>query len=157
MLCRIHSVEAWVWFECNPYCCGSPYVSKIPMYVCLLGSQFKTPDVFLPQVAVARLLKQLSDVYSTMKVSELAALVPFMSFSDVEAIIVDAVKYDYLQVGGFGTCHIKLENATSNGHVHLTRCMSSFDLDTKVTLVLVRCPNALYSCPFLAMPCMHVR
>ncbi len=53
----------------------------------------------LKQIAVLRLLKQLSEVYSTMQISALAELVPFASFSEVEAIIVDAVKYDYLQVG----------------------------------------------------------
>lgn len=52
----------------------------------------------LKQVAVLRLLKQLSEVYSTMHISELAALVPFLSFGDVEAVVVDAVKYEYLQV-----------------------------------------------------------
>jgi len=52
----------------------------------------------LKQVAVVRLLKQLSDVYSTMKISDLAQLVPFAEFGDVEAGVVDAVKYDYLQV-----------------------------------------------------------
>jgi hypothetical protein len=41
-------------------------------------------------------------VYSTMQISSLAELVPFATFSEVEAIIVDAVKYDYLQVGGWG-------------------------------------------------------
>ncbi len=50
------------------------------------------------QVAIVRLLKQLSEVYSTMQITELAALVPFATFSDVESIVVDAVKYDYLQV-----------------------------------------------------------
>ena len=52
----------------------------------------------LKQVAVLRLLKQLSEVYSTMHIKELAALLPFMSFGDVESVVVDAVKYDYLQV-----------------------------------------------------------
>jgi hypothetical protein len=62
----------------------------------------------LKQIAVLRLLKQLSEVYSTMKVGALAELVPFATFSEVEAIIVDAVKYDYLQVRGapllLGSC-----------------------------------------------------
>lgn len=48
-----------------------------------------------------RLLKQLSEVYSSMHISEVGKLVPFMSFSDVEAVVVDAVKYDYLQVRMF--------------------------------------------------------
>jgi translation initiation factor 3 subunit A len=50
---------------------------------------------------VLRLLKQLSEVYSSMHISEVGKLVPFMSFSDVEAVVVDAVKYDYLQVRMF--------------------------------------------------------
>lgn len=48
--------------------------------------------------AVLRTLKQLGDVYSSLRISELAGLVPFMPFADVEAVVVDAVKYDYLQV-----------------------------------------------------------
>ena len=53
----------------------------------------------LQQVAVLRLLQQLSQVYSVMRVDSLEALVPFMGFSDVEQLIVDAVKHDFLQVG----------------------------------------------------------
>ena len=58
------------------------------------------------QVAVLRLLKQLSEVYSTMRISALAQLVPFMPFSDVEGIVVDAVKNNYLQVSAVrpGAC-----------------------------------------------------
>eukprot|EP00879_Flechtneria_rotunda_P015205 GHRR01015895.1.p1 GENE.GHRR01015895.1~~GHRR01015895.1.p1 ORF type:complete len:658 (+),score=275.95 GHRR01015895.1:165-2138(+) len=52
----------------------------------------------LKQVAVLRALKQLNEVYSTMHISELAGLVPFMGFGDVEAVVVDAVKYEYLQL-----------------------------------------------------------
>jgi translation initiation factor 3 subunit A len=52
----------------------------------------------LKRAAVLRALKQLSEVYSTMTIAELAKLVPFMAFGDVEAVVVDAVKYDYLQV-----------------------------------------------------------
>jgi len=52
----------------------------------------------LKQVAVLRLLKQLSEVYSTLKISSLAAMVPFASFGEVEAIVVDAVKAEFLQV-----------------------------------------------------------
>lgn len=52
----------------------------------------------LKQVALLRLLKQLSEVYSTMRVSSLAELVSFMSLGEVEAVVMDAVKNDYLQV-----------------------------------------------------------
>lgn len=34
----------------------------------------------------------------TQTTPQVARLVPFMSFGDVEAVVVDAVKYDYLQV-----------------------------------------------------------
>jgi len=52
----------------------------------------------LAQVAVLRLLQQLSQVYSVMRVSALADLVPFFSFGEVEQLIVDAVKHNYLHV-----------------------------------------------------------
>ncbi len=51
----------------------------------------------LQRVAVLRLLQQLSHVYSVMKIPALADLVPFMNFGEVEQIIVDAVKQDFLQ------------------------------------------------------------
>ena len=50
------------------------------------------------QVAVLRLLQQLSQVYSVMRVASLAALVPFFTFGEVEQLIVDAVKHNYLHV-----------------------------------------------------------
>ncbi|KAK9917232.1 hypothetical protein WJX75_002153 [Coccomyxa subellipsoidea] len=52
----------------------------------------------LQQVAVLRVLRQLSEVYSVMNISSLAALIPFMGFSEVEQLIVEAVKHGYLQV-----------------------------------------------------------
>lgn len=45
-----------------------------------------------------RLLKQLSQVYSVMKIDRLKQLIPFLNFGQVEAIIVDAVKNEYIQV-----------------------------------------------------------
>lgn len=50
------------------------------------------------QVAVLRLLKQLSQVYSVMKIDRLKQLIPFLNFGQVEALIVDAVKNEYMQV-----------------------------------------------------------
>ncbi|CAL8465076.1 g4611 [Coccomyxa elongata] len=52
----------------------------------------------LQQVAVLRVLRQLSEVYSVMTISSLAALIPFMGFSEVEQLVVEAVKHGYLQV-----------------------------------------------------------
>ncbi len=60
------------------------------------------------QISVLRLLKQLSEVYSSMKISALEALVPFMPFSEVEAVLVDAVKCDYLQVCVINAVHDNL-------------------------------------------------
>lgn len=45
-----------------------------------------------------RLLKQLSQVYSVMKIDRLKQLIPFLNFGQVEAIIVDAVKNEFIQV-----------------------------------------------------------
>lgn len=59
-----------------------------------------------------RLLRQLQDVYSTMRISALAALVPFCSLGEVEAIIVDAVKYRFLQASG-ATDVLLLERAVA--------------------------------------------
>jgi len=52
----------------------------------------------LKQVAVLRLLRQLQDVYSTLRIPALAKLVPFCSFAELEAIVVDGVKYGFLAV-----------------------------------------------------------
>jgi hypothetical protein len=57
-----------------------------------------TTMYYLPQVAVLRVLHQLSQVYSVMKIDSLAALIPFFSSSEVEQLLVDAVKHGYLQV-----------------------------------------------------------
>ena len=52
----------------------------------------------IQQVAVLRLLQQLSQAYSSMRVSALAKMVPFMPFDEVELLIVDSVKAGFLQV-----------------------------------------------------------
>ncbi|EFJ51612.1 eukaryotic translation initiation factor 3a [Volvox carteri f. nagariensis] len=77
----------------------------------------------LKQAAVLRLLKQLSEVYSVMRISELAALVPFYTFAEVEAVVVDAVKYEYLQMRvdhRNGTLHFGAQHVESDkirGHL----------------------------------------
>ncbi|KAF8071218.1 TIF3A1 [Scenedesmus sp. PABB004] len=79
----------------------------------------------LKQVAVLRSLKQLGEVYSSMHIAEVAALVPFMTFAEVEAVVVDAVKYDYLQLRvdhRNGTLHFGGQNLESDklrGHMAL--------------------------------------
>eukprot|EP00798_Chlamydomonas_sp_ICE-L_P024015 gene24015-9590_t len=77
----------------------------------------------LKQVAILRLMKQLGDVYSTLKVSSLASMVPFATFGEVEAIVVDAVRYNFLQVRvdhRNGTLHFgsqQLESERIRGHL----------------------------------------
>ncbi|GLI66197.1 hypothetical protein VaNZ11_009962 [Volvox africanus] len=77
----------------------------------------------LKQAAVLRLLKQLSEVYNVMRIGELAAMVPFYTFAEVEAVVVDAVKYDYLQMRvdhRNGTLHFGTQQVESDrirGHV----------------------------------------
>jgi hypothetical protein len=51
------------------------------------------------QMAVLRVLRQLGDVYSSLRIASLGELMPFMPFPEVEAVLVDAVKAGYLQVG----------------------------------------------------------
>ena len=53
------------------------------------------------QVAVLRAMQQLSEVYSVMTIESLSELVPFFGFSEVEQIIVEAVKQGYLQAWHF--------------------------------------------------------
>lgn len=45
-----------------------------------------------------RLLQQLGQVYSVMKITSLKNLIPFMNFGEVEAIIVEAVKSEFIKV-----------------------------------------------------------
>ena len=52
-------------------------------------------NMFLPRMrslAVVRMLQQSSQVYQTMKLETLQQMVPFMEFSQVERILVDATK-----------------------------------------------------------------
>lgn len=77
-----------------------------------------------------RLLKQLSEVYSTMRISALAELVPFMPFSEVEAIVVDAVKSDYLQVRargrGAGAAAAAAEQLAAAGRKVVRKALASW-------------------------------
>lgn len=65
------------------------------------------------QVAVLRLLKQLSQVYSTLKIEKLKQLVPFMTFSRVEALIVDAVQNEFIQATCFSLSPLMFPNLSS--------------------------------------------
>jgi hypothetical protein len=49
-------------------------------------------------VAVLKMMRQLAGAYSVMRVDAVAALVPFMPFSEVETVLADAVKFGFVQV-----------------------------------------------------------
>ena len=74
--------------------------SQVIICHCTFGCEDQPPSKlsWTVQVAVLRMLKQLGQVYSVMKIDRLRKLVPFMDFGRVEAIIVDAVKNEYIQV-----------------------------------------------------------
>lgn len=83
---------------------------------------------YLPSLraaAVLRALKQLSEVYSRMAIPQLASLVPFMTFAEVEAVVVDAVKHEYLALrvdhrsGTLTFGGATLENDRVRGHLSL--------------------------------------
>ncbi|GFH15705.1 eukaryotic translation initiation factor 3 subunit 10 [Haematococcus lacustris] len=50
------------------------------------------------EVALGQYVNQLKQVFSSLKISTLESLVPFMPLSEVEAVVVDAVKCEYLQM-----------------------------------------------------------
>lgn len=82
-----------------------PLLNKIAK----LGGKFSfassVPEVQLSQyvpalekLATLRLLQQVSNVYQTMKIENLAGMIPFFDFSIVEKISVDAVKQKFLSM-----------------------------------------------------------
>eukprot|EP00239_Pterosperma_sp_CCMP1384_P002815 CAMPEP_0197846884 /NCGR_PEP_ID=MMETSP1438-20131217/4694_1 /TAXON_ID=1461541 /ORGANISM="Pterosperma sp., Strain CCMP1384" /LENGTH=1059 /DNA_ID=CAMNT_0043458663 /DNA_START=84 /DNA_END=3263 /DNA_ORIENTATION=- len=52
----------------------------------------------LEHLSILRLLQQVSQVYQSMKMPHLQSMIPFLTFDEVEKQIVDAVKYNYIQV-----------------------------------------------------------
>ncbi len=97
---RHYTRRCWLVFAIST---GSTSVTA-ESAVCMFAGASPIDEVSLKQyskslqrVAVLRLLQQLSHVYSVMKIPALADLVPFMGFGEVEQIIVDAVKHDFLQ------------------------------------------------------------
>ena len=62
----------------------------------LTGSVIHFPDRLAGSPTAWR--RAAAQVYSVMRVDALAALVPFATLGDVEQIIVDAIKHNYLSV-----------------------------------------------------------
>ncbi|XVF41821.1 hypothetical protein PTKIN_Ptkin01aG0311300 [Pterospermum kingtungense] len=50
----------------------------------------------LEKLATLRMLKQVSQVYQTMKIESLSQMIPYFDFSMVEKISVDAVKHNFI-------------------------------------------------------------
>ncbi|KAK8638623.1 hypothetical protein V6N13_137038 [Hibiscus sabdariffa] len=80
-----------------------PLLMKISKLGGKLASASSVPEVqlsryasSLEKLATLRLLKQVSQVYQTMKIESLTQMIPFFNFSMVEKISVDAVKHKFI-------------------------------------------------------------
>jgi translation initiation factor 3 subunit A len=106
--------------------CPAPAAAALEAYV-----------PYLQQVALARTVRQLSEVYSVMRVSALSDLAPFgYTFAEAEALIVEAVRHGYLHARfdhRAGTVHFgrqELESERVKGHLsamakRLTRALAA--------------------------------
>ncbi|KAK8543029.1 hypothetical protein V6N13_136427 [Hibiscus sabdariffa] len=80
-----------------------PLLTKISKLGGKLASASSVPEVqlshyvpALEKLATLRLLKQVSQVYQTMKIESLSQIIPFFDFSMVEKISVDAVRHKFI-------------------------------------------------------------
>ena len=79
-------------------------------------------------------MQQLSEVYSVMTIASLSELVPFFGFSQVEQIIVEAVKQGYLQVQACTTDCILHSAAAAPTYAHANYDMLPTTLQSLVRL-----------------------
>lgn len=84
---------------------AQPLLVKISKLGGKLASASSVPEVQLAQyvsalerIATLRLLKQMSQVYQTMKIEKLSQMIPFFDFLVVEKISVDAVKHSFISL-----------------------------------------------------------
>ncbi|XP_020591275.1 eukaryotic translation initiation factor 3 subunit A [Phalaenopsis equestris] len=80
-----------------------PFLTKISKLGGKLVSVSSLPEVHLSQyipaleiLAALRVLQQVSKVYRSIKIETLSKMIPFLDFSAVEKISVDAVKYKFV-------------------------------------------------------------
>ncbi|XVF05993.1 hypothetical protein REPUB_Repub06bG0009600 [Reevesia pubescens] len=80
-----------------------PLLMKVSKLGGKLASASSVPEVQLAQyvpalekLATLRLLKQVSQIYQTMRIESLSQMIPFFDFSMVEKISVDAVKHNFI-------------------------------------------------------------
>ncbi|KAI3438410.1 hypothetical protein D9Q98_000841 [Chlorella vulgaris] len=92
----------------------------------------------LQHVAVAKMVRQLSEVYSVVRVSTMSDLAPFIGFGQAEQMIVDAVRNGYFQARfdhKNNTVHFggqEVESERVRGHIatmakRLTRALAMID------------------------------
>lgn len=101
--------------------------SLAPTAACPAGPSAAALDAYVPylqQVALVRTVRQLSEVYSVMRVSDLSSLAPFgWTFSQSEALILESVRHGYLHARfdhRNGTVHfsgLELENERVKSHI----------------------------------------
>lgn len=84
---------------------AQPFLSKLPNLSDKLSSASPVPEVRLEQYVPAlerlttlRVLLQASQVYSTIRIADLTRMVTFFDFSVIEKLIVEAVKYNFVQM-----------------------------------------------------------
>lgn len=89
-------------------------------------------------VAALKMIKQLSQVYSNMKTSQLAKLVPSMTFGELEAIIVNSVRNRYIKIRinhKDQSVHFGEDNLDSDGfEKHLSMLAERFGVAQKMMM-----------------------
>ncbi|BBN07287.1 translation initiation factor 3 subunit A [Marchantia polymorpha subsp. ruderalis] len=118
-----------------------PLLNKLSKLSDKLSAASPVPEVQLEQYAPAleklttlRVLQQVSQVYQTMKITNLSKMIPFFDFSLVEKLAVDAVKYNYVQV--------KIDHL--NGIVHFgSQDLESDKIKNHLTILAKRLNKAL--------------
>ncbi|KAK8941301.1 Eukaryotic translation initiation factor 3 subunit A [Platanthera zijinensis] len=82
-----------------------PFLTKISKIGGKLASVSSVPEVqlsnYIPsleKLTALRVLQQVSGVYHTMKIETLSKMIPFLDFSVVEKVTVDAVKYGFVSM-----------------------------------------------------------
>lgn len=84
---------------------ANAFIVRLPSLSDKLTPASPVPEVRLEQYVPAlerlttlRVFQQASQVYSTIRIPELTRMVTFFDFSTVEKLIVEAVKYNYVQM-----------------------------------------------------------
>eukprot|EP00850_Spirogloea_muscicola_P018491 SM000170S02663 [mRNA] locus=s170:22229:27800:- [translate_table: standard] len=82
---------------------AQPLLAKLETFSDKLSSASPVPEVQLEQYKPAlerltslRVLQQVSQVYQTMRITNLAEMIPFGDFTYVEQLVVAAVKYNFV-------------------------------------------------------------